>query len=408
MRYKFKMEYLKKIYQRYHRANRKEKKQILDEFCKICGYNRKYAIWLLNNIHPEDRLTQKRKSNYRYKKSTISILEIIWEAAGYPWSERLKAMLPIWIPYLKKHYNISPETETELLSMSPSTIDRRLKNKKYSIKKRIYTTTRPGYLLKNQIPIKTDSWDVNKPGFLEVDLVAHCGPSLQDTYISSLNCVDIHTTWTETRAVLGRGQMATFDALQDIKNSLPFPLLGIDPDNDSSFINYHLWAYCEKHKIQFTRSRPYKKNDNAHIEQKNWTHVRKIFGYVRYDSQEALQAMNDLYRNELRWFQNFFQPSVKLIKKIRIGSKIKRIYDKPRTPFQRLCESKYADPHKLAELKKLFLSLDPFELSKVIDTKLNRIYQMRTRKNRTQATFEDTFDAKLLNDFSYSNLRLDF
>ena len=402
------MEYLKKIYQRYHRANRKEKKQILDEFCKICGYNRKYAIWLLNNIHPEDRLTQKRKSNYRYKKSTISILEIIWEAAGYPWSERLKAMLPIWVPYLKKHYNISPETETELLSMSPSTIDRRLKNKKYSIKKRIYTTTRPGYLLKNQIPIKTDSWDVDKPGFLEVDLVAHCGPSLQDTYISSLNCVDIHTTWTETRAVMGRGQMATFEALQDIKNSLPFPLVGIDPDNDSSFINYHLWAYCEKHKIQFTRSRPYKKNDNAHIEQKNWTNVRKIFGYVRYDTQEALQAMNDLYRNELRWFQNFFQPSVKLIKKIRIGSKIKRIYDKPQTPFQRLSESKYADPHKLAELKKLFLSLDPLELSKAIDTKLNRIYQMRARKNKSQRTFEKMSNAELLNDFSYSNLRLDF
>lgn len=408
MRYKFKMEYLKKIYQRYHGANRKEKKQILDEFCKICGYNRKYAIWLLNNIHPEDRLAQKRKSNYRYKKSTISILEIIWEAAGYPWSERLKAMLPIWVPYLKKHYNISQETETELLSMSPSTIDRRLKNKKYSIKKRIYTTTRPGYLLKNQIPIKTDSWNIHKPGFLEIDLVAHCGSSLQDTYINSLNCVDIYTTWTETRAVMGRGQMATFEAIQDIRNSLPFPLLGIDPDNDAPFINYHLWTYCVKNNIYFTRSRPYKKDDNAHIEQKNWTHVRKIFGYVRYDTQEALQSMNDLYRNELRWFQNFFQPSVKLIKKIRIGSKLKRIYDKPRTPFQRLCESKYADPVKLAELKKLFLSLDPFELSKTIDIKLNRIYQMRARKNKSQRTFEKMSNTELLNDFSYSNLRLDF
>ena len=186
---------------------------------------------------------------------------------------------------------------------------------------------------------------------------------------------------------------------------LPIRLKGIDSDNDRAFINYYLLAFCKKHKIQFTGNRPYKKDDNAHIEQKNWTHIRKIFGYVRYDSDKVLLAMNDLYCNKLRLFQNLFQPSVKLIKKIPIVSKIKRIYDKPKTLFQRLCKCKSADPVKVAELKKLFELLDPFELSKTIDKKLNKIYQMRTTK--IKRTFEERIYADIKKDFShykYTNL----
>jgi len=382
MNLEFKMKYLKNIYQRYHKAIRKVKKQILDEFCTVCNYNRKYAIWLLNNPLKEKKIKSTRKGNFIYSQEIISILEAIWEASGFLWSQRLKAALPLWIPWVKQKFNITPEIEKQLLSISPAQIDRRLKNKKNRAKKKIYGTTRPGTLLKHQIQVKTDNWDVTVPGFLEIDLVSHSGSSADGDFILSLNCTDIHTTWTETRAVMGKGQDLTLDAIIDIKNSLPFALRGIDSDNGSEFINYHLKRFCDNNKIQFTRSRPYKKDDNAHIEQKNWTHVRKIFGYIRYDTKFALNLMNDLYRNELCWFQNFFQPSVKLLKKIHIGSKLKRVYDKPITPFQRVCECKNVNPVKVAELKKLALSLNPFELSKTIDRKLNKIYDAASLPRR--------------------------
>jgi len=405
MNLKFKMDYLKKIYKRYHKSSKKEKKQILDEFCKVCNYHRKHALRIINDAPPEDKQIRQRKGIYKYLQQTISILEEIWKATGYLWSVRLKSALPLWLPWAKERFHITPEIEKQLLSISPATIDRRLKTKKYQIKKRIYNSTRPGYLLKSQIPVKTDNWDVHTPGFMESDLVFHGGSSAEGDFIHSLNCSDIHTQWTETRAIMGKGQTRALQAIEEIKGSIPFKLLGIDPDNDGVFINYHLKAFCDKYKIQFTRSRPYKKNDNAHIEQKNWTHVRKIFGYVRYDTEEALQSMNDLYRNELRWFMNLFLPSVKLVKKIRIGSKLKRVYDKPKTPFQRVCEckSKNIDQQKVAELKKLCQSLNPFELSKTIDIKLDRIYQMRTKKIKIQRTFEERFNAEILQDLSRYN-----
>lgn len=377
MKLQFRMNYLHKIYHRYHKASRDEKTQILDEFCKVCAYNRKYALRLINAPLRSKKTSQKtRKPNYKYSVETIDILAEIWKAAGFVWSKRLIAVIHLWLPWAKKHFRISKETEKQLLSISSSTIDRRFKHVKYLSKTKIYGRTKPGSLLKHQIPIKTDNWDVKVCGFLEIDLVSHSGSSASGNFIYSLNTTDIKSTWTDTRAILGKSQAATFKALREIEDSLPFSLKGIDPDNDSAFINYHLYEYCNKNHIQFTRSRPYKKDDNAHIEQKNWTNVRKIFGYVRYDSREALNAMNDLYRNELRWLLNFFIPSVKLIKKTRIGSRYKRIYDKPKTPFQRLCESGDADSKKIKELKKLFNSLDPFELSKTIDKKLDKIFKL--------------------------------
>ncbi len=405
MELKFKMDYLKKIYQRYHKSSRQEKKQMLNEFCEVCRYNRKYAIWLLNEPPKDDKPNPAKKRNYTYGHRVISILETIWETAGYPWSTRLKSALPLWIPWCRQRFHLTPELEQQLFSISAATIDRRLKPKKYRIKKRIYNCTRPGTLLKHQIPIKTDNWDVNEPGLLEIDLVAHCGSSAEGDFVYSLNCTDIHTTWTGTRAIMGKSQFETFQALKKIIDSFPFPIKGIDSDNGSEFINWHLVKFCNEHNIQFTRSRPYKKDDNAHIEQKNWTHVRKIFGYVRYDSEQSSQSMNDLYSNELHWFQNFFQPSVKLVKKIRIGSKLKRVYDSPKTPFQRLCACKEVDRKKLTQLKNLFVSIDPFELSKTIDKKLNRIYQMRTRRIKIQRSFEERFNAELKKDIHNYNFR---
>jgi hypothetical protein len=376
MSQKSKWEYLKAIYTRYRKASKPLRVLILNEFCHVCGYHRKYAIRLLNGPVPQEPTALHKTRPPSYAPKVISVLSGIWEAAGYPCSQRLKALLPLWLPWAQKRFSLSFQLQKQLLSISPSTIDRRLKAKRRLLKKRLYGRTKPGTLLKHHIPIKTDSWDVSTPGFTETDLVSHSGNSEKGEFIHSLNVTDIHTTWVESRAVMGKGQAGVLSAMKEIEQALPFKLLGIDSDNGSEFINYHLKAFCDQKKIQFTRGRPYKKDDNAHIEQKNWTHVRKIFGYLRYDCEPAQQAMNDLYRNELRIFQNLFLPSMKLISKSRVGSKLKRRYDHPQTPLERVAACPQADPVKLAELKKLRDTTDPFALSKIIEQKLDRIYQL--------------------------------
>jgi hypothetical protein len=381
MSQKSKWEYLKAIYTRYRRASKELRGLILDEFCQVCGYHRKYAIRLLNGPAPQKKSTALRKTRSpSYPAKVISVLSLIWEAAGYPCSRRLKALLPLWLPRAEKRFSLSAQIQRQLLSISPSTIDRRLKAKRRLLKKRLYGRTKPGTLLKHHIPIKTDSWDVTAPGFTETDLVSHSGNSEKGEFIHSLNVTDIHTTWVESRAVMGKGQTGVLEAMKEIEQALPFKLLGIDSDNGSEFINYHLKAFCDQKKIQFTRGRPYKKDDNAHIEQKNWTHVRKIFGYLRYDSEPARHAMNDLYRNELRTLQNLFLPSMKLVNKERVGSKLKRRYDKPQTPLERVAACPQADPLRITELKKLRDATDPFALAKTIDQKLERIFQLANQR----------------------------
>src|SRR5438034_4560415 len=266
--------------------------------------------------------------------------------------------------------------EEKLLRISAATMDRHLKSKKESLIKRHYGGTKPGTLLKHHIPIKTDSWNVKEAGFVEVDLVSHSGNCGDGEFIHSLNMTDIHTGWVETRAVLGKGQAGIVAAMEQMRQSLPFPLRGIDSDNGSEFINYHLKSYCSRRRIQFTRGRPYKKDDNAHIEQKNWTHVRKIFGYLRLDSPAVLATMNDLYVAELRVYQNLFQPSTKLLRKTRVGSRLRRVYEPPKTPLERVRECGQADGVKLAQLDQTFQTHDPFELSKKIDQKLEAIFQL--------------------------------
>ncbi len=374
---KSKWEYFRAIYQRYCKASLLVKTQILEEFCHVCGYNRKYAIAKLNGPAPQFKPPAKRRRRSpTYTAQALAILQAIWEASGYPWSVRLKALLPLWLPWVKKRYSLTPKIEHQLLSISARQIDRRLKGRKTQLHRRLYGRTKPGTLLKHHIPIKTDSWNVKTPGFTEIDLVSHSGSSEKGEFIYSLNVTDIYSTWVESRAVMGKGQYGVKTAIEDIEQSLPFKLLGIDSDNGSEFINYHLKAFCEKRKIQFTRGRLYKKDDNAHIEQKNWTHVRKILGYLRYDSPTALEAINDLYKNELGWMMNLFQPSVKLVEKTRVGSRLKRTYDPPTTPLDRLRGGQLGDPAKLQELKKLRASLDPFKLSQIIEQKLDRIFAL--------------------------------
>jgi hypothetical protein len=272
------------------------------------------------------------------------------------------------------------KVERELLAISPRQMDRRLRASKTKQQRRLYGRTKPGLLLKHQIPIETDCWDVDRPGFTEIDLVSHSGNSADGEFAHTLNVTDIHTTWTESRAVLGKGQAGIKAALDAVQSTLPFRLLGLDSDNGSEFINWHLKAWCDEQQIQLTRGRPYKKDDNAHVEQKNWTHVRKLLCWERYDAPQAVEEMNDLYRNELRRWLNLFLPSVKLQKKNRVGSKLRRVYGPPQTPLQRVLACGQADGDRVAELKRLRDRMDPFELARAIDRKLRRIYALSNRR----------------------------
>jgi hypothetical protein len=374
---KSRWDYLKAIYVRYQKVSKPLRARILDEFCQVCDYNRKYAIRLLNGPTPQKPKTIVRKGRRpTYGAKVVAALTAIWEAAGYPCSVRLKALLPLWLRWAIKRMALTAPVQKQLLAISPATIDRRLKGKRGQLKKRLYGRTKPGTLLKHHIPIKTDNWDVKTPGFTEIDLVSHSGNSTLGEFLHSLNVTDIHTTWVESRAVMGKSQIGVLNAMQDIERALPFKLLGIDSDNGSEFINYHLKTFCDQKGIQLTRGRPYKKDDNAHIEQKNYTHVRKILGYLRYDSPAAQQAINELYQNELRIFQNLFLPAMKLMKKTRVGSKLKRSYDKPQTPLERVLQCPQADPVKVQQLKRLRDQTDPFELAKRIEQKLERIFAM--------------------------------
>lgn len=371
-----KWEYLRFMHQRYRPARRQARTRLLDECCRVTGYHRKYALRLLNGPPPSRTRPPRRRRPPTYGPRVIQVLAAIWAAAGWPWSVRLKAFLPLWLPWARHRFRLTPALERQLLTVSPRQMDRRLQDRKRQLTTRRYGRTKPGTLLKHHIPLKTDRWEVRVPGYAEIDLVAHGGDRGDGEFAHSLNLTDIHTTWVETRAVLGRGQTGVQQALAEMRQALPFALRGIDSDNGSEFINAHLYRYCRREQIQFTRGRPYKKDDNAHIEQKNWTHVRKLLGYVRYDSGTAVAAMNALYRHELRLFQNGFLPSVKLVKKVRIGARVRRIYDRPQTPLERVVASGGGDPTTVAELVARRSGLDPFALAQTIDEKLDRIYRL--------------------------------
>ena len=379
-----KREYVQAIYQRYRHAGRSEKRRILDEFCQVVGYHRKHAIRVLTGPAPGAAGPPKRRAAI-YHAATIEALRVIWEAAGYPWSVRLKALLPLWLPWARRRLRLRPVVERQVLAISPRQIDRRLTAYRQQLRKRLYGRTKPGTLLKHHIPLKTDRWDVATPGFTEIDLVAHCGSLGDGEFVHSLNLTDIHTTWVETAAVLGKSQAAVQAALEELRQALPFRLRGIDSDNGSEFINKHLWDYCQAQEVQFTRGRPYKKDDNAHIEQKNWTHVRKLLGYVRYDSPVAQAAIHALYRHELRLFQNFFLPSVKLLGKERVGSRVRRRYDTPRTPLERVLACPEIDARVAADLRRQRDCLDPFALARAIDQQLERIYALANPRHSPPA-----------------------
>jgi 5S rRNA maturation endonuclease (ribonuclease M5) len=368
-----KKEYLKEIRKRYLVGTKLEKIAILDEFCANCGYNRKYAIRLISK---EEKNINRRKGRPKIYCSSalLEFLKDLWIKTNLACSKRLKASIPIWLPYYNLHSNNSLTVEDEKLlkEISARTIDRLLKRLKSKYKKFGLSTTKPGSLLKKKVPIKMDQWNETIPGFIEADTVAHCGSSVAGQFVYTLNVVDIATGWTEQRAVWGKGKAGIFEAIKSIRKALPFKILGFDCDNGGELLNYMLLEYFtgKKNPVQYTRSREYRKNDNAHIEEKNWTHVRQLLGYERFDKIETVKMLNDLYLTEWRLYLNFFLPAFKLLEKRREGSKIIKKFDLPMTPYQRLMKSDKVKLTAKKELTKIFKSLDPFVLQKKMKKKI--------------------------------------
>jgi len=365
---------------RYRKASKEEKKLILNEFCQICGFHRKHAIRLLSR-RPRQSVPERRGRTPKYRNPIfLEVLKKIWLATDQMCSRRLKEALPLWLPkYIEYHGPIPELVQALLLSVSASTIDRLIKPVRLKHPRGL-GGTKPGSILKNQIPIRTNHWDVTKPGFVEADTVAHCGNSLEGDFAWSLTLTDIHTGWTACRAIWNRGAKGVLERIKEIEAILPFPLKGFDCDNGSEFLNHHLMRYFASKKayVQFTRSRPYAQNDNPHVEQKNWSHVRQLFGYDRFERLELVPLMNDLYANEWSLYQNHFCPTFKLIRKTRIRSQYKKTYEIPRTPYSRVLECAIISDMTKEELRTLHDCLNPFELKATIERKLKAIFQYVT------------------------------
>jgi len=380
-------EYLKVIRERYWKAkNKKEKSQILDEYCRNTGQARKYVIRKIRLRASSDQKKRKKRKEI-YDGEVKASLASLWEIFDYPCGQRLKPLLEKEVDRLRElgELRISEEVSKKLKRMSSATIDRKLKHQREVMQLlRTRGNSKPGSVLRQKIPIRLTEWDTSQLGYIETDLVFHCGSSTLGEHTNTVSATEISTGWWEGEAIMGKSQERSFGALKEIRKRTPFRWRGIDSDNGQEFINQILYRYCQKERLEFTRSRPGRKNDNAYIEQKNWTHVRKVLGYLRYDTVTELMIINDLYRDELRLYKNFFQPVMKLVSKERIGGKVKRKYDTPKTPYERLIESNQISEEVKAELKGIYLSLNPAELKRKIDTKLKNLFQTCESKRRSQ------------------------
>jgi hypothetical protein len=372
-----KRELVEVVRARYLKASKGEKQKILDEFTCATGYHRKYAIRVLKN---QLQKRQKRKrTGYKtiYGGEVVQALEQIWEIYGQICSKRLQPFLPEGIRVLERcqEIQLSQDTKDLLLRISSASIDRCLRPVRLQ-RPHGLSTTKPGSLLKNLIPVRTfTEWDEERPGFLEIDLVAHCGTTTEGQYLNTLTCTDLATGWTDVTALLHRSQEAVSEAIHVVRQRLPFPLLGIDSDNGSEFINDLLYRYCLDEKITFTRSRPYQKNDQAHVEQKNWSVVRHTVGYDRWETPQELALLERIY-DDLRLYINFFQPSFKLIAKERLGNQTRKRYDPAKTPYQRVLERKDISLETKARLMNLYVQLNPAELRRRIDQKIAKLWKL--------------------------------
>jgi hypothetical protein len=379
MSQKVREEMLPRLRQRYAGRGCEGRTRMIEEICEQFGYSRKHAIKLLNAKAGWGGNPRLKKGRPRvYGPPIMEVLGVVWKAAEQPCGKRLVELLPLWLDhYEQERGKLSPQTREKVLSISAAQADRLLAPRKARLKHRGRCATKPGSLLKTHIPIRTANWDISCPGYLEADSVAHCGNSLEGDFIWSLTYTDIFSGWTSLRAVWNKGASGVVSATREVETALPFPLLGFDCDNGSEFLNWHLVRYFQQRERQvgFTRSRPYHKDDNGHVEQKNWTHVRQLLGYQRLEDPALCDAINTLYRELWEPLHNYFCPSAKLISSGRHGARIKRKHDRPTTPCDRLLASDHIDAESKARLQQRRAALNPFDLTRRIETSLRQILQ---------------------------------
>lgn len=375
----------------YRGASKKEKGAILEQFVNTTGYSRWYARLVLRHEGRRLQLDQQtillavrgrpraRKRPRIYDEKVMAALVKLWRMMDYICGKRLQPILPELVAVLERYneFRCHRETRAKLLSISAASIDRLLKPERRKHELRGRSGTKPGTLLKKQIPIRTFAeWDDQRPGFVEIDLVGHDGGVAAGDYCQTLDLTDVASTWTETMAVRNKAQAWVFEAIKKLRQNLPFPLLGLDSDNGSEFINQYLSAYCQQEKLSFTRSRPYRKNDNCFVEQKNYSVVRRAVGYQRYDTEAQLDLLNELYAT-LRLYTNFFQPTMKLQSKERVGSKVTKRYDRAQTPYQRVLAAPQVAKASKELLRTKYETLNPAALKR----KLTRLQERLLKTN---------------------------
>ena len=380
--------------QRYRQGSKKVKRQILDEFCETTGYSRGYARFVLRNhgrqvwlhgkrvVVGDARQRQQRLKSRYYDEPVVQALIKLWQLLNYLCGKRLVAIMPELIAKLEQfgELRLTPLTKEKLLRISAASVDRLLQPERRKQQLRRRSHTKPGTLLKHQIPIRTFAeWDEAQPGFAEIDLVAHDGGLALGDYCQTLDLTDVCTGWTETEAVPNKAQVWVFEAIQTIRARLPFPLRGLDSDNGSEFVNKELLRYCQKERITFTRARPYRKNDNCYVEQKNYSVVRQTVGYQRFDTAAELMVLKQLYAT-LRLYTNFFQPTMKLKSKERVGSRVQKSYHAPQTPYQRVLACAEVTTADKKKLQRQYQSLNPAALKRQLDKYRKELFRLASKK----------------------------
>jgi hypothetical protein len=381
-------EYLKELRAEYLQSkNKKERGRLLDEAEKRTKLERKHLIKKLkprSNLdrHPSER--KKRKAVYDNR--VTAALAACWRIFDHPCGQRLESLLKTETDRLRRigELGCTDDTAAKLRKIGFRTIDEKLRHTKEVERQKQKYHRKIHPLLYEKVPVKMfGDQDRSKSGQIQIDLVEHCGSSAAGEFLCSLSTTDIATGWWEGEAVMGKGQERTLEGLDRARDRYPFCWNEVHSDNGTEFINWHLFSYCEREGLDFSRSRPYKKNDNCLVEQKNWTHVKKFVGYLRYDTPEEQKVLEDLYRSELRLYKNFFQPVMKLVSKERVNGKIHKKYDRAKTPYHRVMESPEVSVKKKRELREVYESLNPAELKRTCDKKLDLLYAAYQKKNKS-------------------------
>ncbi len=381
-------QYLADVQKEYERADESGRSRLLDEAQKRTGYHRKYLIRLLNRTRRPPRWKQRRHRRAEYGAALTSALIAVWDIFEQPCWQRLAPILTEHVDHLRQlgELRCSAAVAEQLKQVSPRTIDRLLGREKRVRRLRRNRNPNVQPLIYQKVPVKVAAdWDTNEIGNVQVDFVLHCGRSTGGDYIHTISGVDIATNWWEGQAIPVRSQQATKAGLSEMRGRFPFRIRELHPDNDSALVNDLLWDWCRGQKIRLSRSRPYKKNDNAWVEQKNWTHVRKVVGYRRFDNTTELRLLNEIY-GILRLYKNFFLPTIKLASKTRVEGRIKRTYDVPRTPYERVMRSRQIDRKTKQELRRTYEALNPAELHRQLEELREQLE--KTSAARTEIVLE--------------------